>query len=115
VEFRGCAVFVAPQHPLGVTVVGVDGLDDVRALPGVQAALPVEVGRDGPRRIGFANSLVAAVVATAPHPAAAVALWRQVMARVRPRYADAPGSTSSPAAPRPQAATPDPHPVGSPA
>lgn len=97
-DFTGHAVFLGPRHRIGATLEAVDGVADLMALPGVQAAMPVEVARSGRRVIGFDNSLIAAVLATVPDPAAAVALWRRVMNTVRPRYiepADAPETVSA--------------------
>lgn len=82
--FRGHAVFVAPQHPVGVEVLAVDGLDQVQALPGVHVVIPLALA--GTRTDSFQHTMVAAVLGTAPDPAAAVALYRQVMATVRAEY-----------------------------
>lgn len=85
-NFRGHAVFIAPQHPVGARVESVDGLDEIRGLPGVRAVLPVAVG---PRTTSFNETMIAAVLATVAEPAGAVELWRQVMHRIRPNYAAA--------------------------
>lgn len=83
-NFRGHAVFIAPQHPLGARVESVDGLDEIRELPGIRAVLPVTVGA---RTASFNETMIAAVLATVAEPAEAVGLWQEVMRRVRPRYA----------------------------
>jgi biotin carboxylase len=102
-RFTRHAVFVAPQHPVGVEVTSVHGLDQVSALPGVQAVIPLAVG--GSRTDKFQQTMMAAVLAVAGSPRDAVQLWRQVMATVRAGYAEgdipdhyrrAPGSTSAP-------------------
>lgn len=90
VSLNGHAMFVAPQHHIGRTVIRVDGIADAARLPGVRAAIPAEVGGGGPRLIGFDNSLMAAVIATIPDPRAAVALYRDVLHLVRPYYAEPP-------------------------
>lgn len=87
-EFTGYAVFVAPQHPLGVQVKGVEGIDELRGLPGVRVVIPLALG--GSSTESLQNTMIAVVLATAPDPASAVALHREVLNTVRPRYLPAP-------------------------
>jgi len=103
VRFDGHALFVGPQHPVGVTVKGVTGLDRVRGLTGVRHVIPLSVG--GASTARFQDTLMAAVLAVAPTPDAAVRIWRDVMDLVQPEYEStfvrdlyrrAPGSTGSP-------------------
>jgi biotin carboxylase len=102
-RFTGHAVFVAPQHPVGVEVTSVQGLDQVGALPGVRVVIPLALA--GTRTDKFQQTMIAAVLAVAESPGDAVRVWRDVMATVRARYAGtelpdhyrrAPGSTSAP-------------------
>ena len=86
-NFHGHAVFVAPQHPVGVAVREVAGLADVAALPQVRAVIPLALG--GTRTDGFRNTLMAAILATADTPEEAVAVYAEVMATIRPAYAPA--------------------------
>lgn len=85
-RFRAHAVFVAPQHPVGVQVVDVRGLDEVAAMPEVHAVIPLALG--GTSTEAFQRTMVAAVLAVVGDPAAAVRLYREVMGRTRTRYAD---------------------------
>jgi biotin carboxylase len=78
------AVFVSPQHPVGVEVEKVEGLDDVRALPGVRAVIPIAAGSGHTH--AFRGTLIAAVLGSVDSPGEAVALWDKVMSTVRPRY-----------------------------
>jgi biotin carboxylase len=82
--FHRHAVFVAPQHPVGVEVKAVHGLDQVRALPGVHVVIPLSVA--GVRTDSFQHTMIAAVLGTADTPEAAVSLYRDVMALVRGEY-----------------------------
>jgi len=82
--FERYAVFVAPQHPVGVQVTGVSGLDGVAALPGVRAVIPLSTGPV--RTDDFRHTMIAAILGTAPTPGHAAALWRDVMAAVRTEY-----------------------------
>ncbi|MGC4897169.1 ATP-grasp domain-containing protein [Micromonospora sp. DT31] len=79
------AVFVAPQHPVGVEVLGVDGLADVEALPGVRAVIRLAAGAGRTDR--FQDTMIAAVLGTCDTPAEAVRMWQDVMRTVRGRYA----------------------------
>jgi hypothetical protein len=79
------AVFVAPQHPVGVEVIGVDGLSAVNDLPGIRAVIRLAAGARRTDR--FQDTMIAAVLGTCDTPAEAVAMWRDVMRTVRPRYA----------------------------
>ncbi len=79
------AVFVAPQHPVGVQVVGVDGLSAVNDLPGVRAVIRLAAGAGRTDR--FRDTMIAAVLGTCDTPAEAVRMWQDVMRTVRPRYA----------------------------
>lgn len=83
-EFARYAVFVAPQHPVGVQVAQVTGLDEVAALPGVRTVIPLSTGTT--RTDDFQRTMIAAVLATADDPAAAVALWRDVQQTIRAEY-----------------------------
>jgi biotin carboxylase len=83
--FHRHAVFVAPQHPVGVEVTAVHGLDEVRTLPGVRVAIPLSLA--GTRTDSFQHTMIAAVLGTANDPLAAVALYRDVMGTVRGEYA----------------------------
>jgi biotin carboxylase len=82
--FHGHAVFVAPQHPVGVHVEAVEGFAEIAALPGVRAVFPVSTG--GARTDAFNDTMIAAVLGTVPDAASAVALWHDVMRTIRPRY-----------------------------
>jgi biotin carboxylase len=102
-RFARHGVFVAPQHPVGVEVSEVRGLDAVRTLPGVTVVIPLALA--GARTDRFQRTMIAAVLATAESPADAVRVWRDVMATVRAdyvsldipdRYRRAPASTSAP-------------------
>jgi hypothetical protein len=84
-RFDRHAVFVAPQHPVGVEVIAVDGLADVSGLTGVRAVIPLSA-RPG-RTDHFRNTMMAVVLGVVDRPAEAVALWRDVMATLRPSYA----------------------------
>ena len=86
------AVFVAPQHPVGVEVVGVDGLADVNALPGIRAVIRLAAGAGRTDR--FQDTMIAAVLGTCDTPAEAVRMWQDVMRAVRPRYATPAGAAS---------------------
>jgi len=83
-RFHGHAVFVGPQHPVGVRVRGVHGLDEVSAMPGVRAVIPLASA--GTCTDGFRDTLVAAVLASVEGPEDAVGLWRDVMRTVRGDY-----------------------------
>ncbi len=83
-QFDGHAVFVAPQHPVGVRVAGVAGLDEVAALPDVRAVIPLSVRPTSTDR--FHQTMIAAVLGTVPTPQRAVGLWREVMTTVRGEY-----------------------------
>lgn len=83
-HWRGHAVFAAPQHPLGVQVKHVEGLDEVRGLPGVRAVIPLALG--GRSTESMQHTMIAVVLGTVDTPAEAVALHRDVLATVRPRY-----------------------------
>jgi hypothetical protein len=83
-EFTGRAVFVAPQHPVGVEVQRVEGLDEVAVLPGVQAVIPLAVGPG--RTENFQQTLIAAVLGMATSPQDATRLWDDVMRTIRPVY-----------------------------
>lgn len=83
-QFDGYAVFVAPQHPVGVQVTGVAGLDEVAALPDVRAVIPLSVRPTRTDR--FQQTMIAAVLGTVPTPQRAVGLWREVMNTVRGEY-----------------------------
>lgn len=89
-SFTGHAVFVSPQHPVGVEIEKVDGLDEIAALPAVRAVIPLSVGPG--RTDAHRDTLIAAILATVPTPDAAVEVWREAMALIRPQYA---GSTAS--------------------
>jgi hypothetical protein len=78
------AVFVAPQHPLDVEVCSVAGLDEVAAVPGVRAVIPMAGA--GARTAGFQNTLAAVVLGVAGTAAEGVVLWREIMSRVRCAY-----------------------------
>jgi len=102
-RFSGHSVFVAPQHPVGVEVDAVRGLDEVPALPGIKAVIPLALA--GARTDLFQQTMIAAVLATASSPADGVRVWRDVMATVRAdytaldgsdRYRTAPASTHRP-------------------
>lgn len=101
VRFDGHALFVAPQHPVGVVVKDVRGLDEAAAIPGIRAVIPLALG--GTRTDGFHNTLIAAVLGQVRTPEEAVARWEDVMRCVRPEYETdelaahhrrAPGSTA---------------------
>jgi biotin carboxylase len=83
-RFAGHGVFVAPQHPVGVEVATVDGLDQVRGLPGVKVVIPLSLA--GTRTDKFQQTMIAAVLAVADSPQDAVRVWRDVMATVRAGY-----------------------------
>lgn len=83
--FPRYAVFVAPQHPVGVRVECVTGLDAAAAVPGVRAVIPLSA--EPGRTDHFQRTMIAAVLGTADSPASAVALWRQVQSAVRAEYA----------------------------
>lgn len=83
-RFRGHAVFVAPQHPLGVHVEAVHGLDQLQALPGVRVVIPLAVG--GTSTQSLQNTLIAVVLGTVDTPEQGVTLHRQVLATLRPVY-----------------------------
>jgi hypothetical protein len=85
--FRGHAVFVMPQHPLGVQVTAVTGLDEVRALDRVHVVIPMSLA--GSRTDSFQHTVIAVVLGTATAGEQAVSLYRQVMAAVRGEYAPA--------------------------
>jgi biotin carboxylase len=87
VSFTGYGVFVAPQHPVGVAVDRVDGLDRAAQVAGVRAVIPLAAGPV--RTEDFQRTLIAAVLGTADTPRDATRLWREVMAAVRPVYAPA--------------------------
>lgn len=84
-RFERYAVFVAPQHPVGVEVRRVTGLDDVRELPGVRAVIPLST--EPTRTDHFHNTMIAAILATADDPGSAVEVWRQVQKTVCAEYA----------------------------
>jgi biotin carboxylase len=83
-EFDGHAVFAGPQHPVGVAVTGVVGLDRARELTGVRAVIPLSVRPT--RTDGFHQTMIAAVLGTARTPEDAVRLWREVMDTIRGEY-----------------------------
>jgi biotin carboxylase len=78
------AVFAAPQHPLGTKVKQVEGIDSVRALPGVRAVIPLAL--EGSSTESMQHTMIAVVLGTADTAAEAVALHRDVLATVRARY-----------------------------
>lgn len=86
-NFRGHAVFVMPQHPLGVEVTAVHGLAEVRAVPGVHVVIPMSLA--GARTDTFQHTVIAVVLGTAATGPDAVALYESVQARVRAEYAPA--------------------------
>jgi hypothetical protein len=50
----------------------------------VRAVIPLAVA--GASTAGFQNTLIAAILAAVDSPREAVALWREVMGRIRPEY-----------------------------
>ena len=86
-SFRGHAVFVMPQHPLGVLVERVDGLDEVRALDGVHVVIPMSLA--GSRTDSFQHTVIAVVLGTATTGEQAVRLYHRVLAAVCAEYAPA--------------------------
>lgn len=84
-DFARQAVFAAPQHPVGVRVAGVTGLERAAALPGVRAVIPLSVRPTSTE--GFQQTMIAAVLGTADDPEDAVTLWRDVMETIRGEYA----------------------------
>lgn len=83
-QFHRHAVFVAPQHPIGVQVDEVRGLEEVAQLPPVRLVIPLATR--GVRTDHFRHTMVAAVLGVVDGPAAAVELWDRVMRTVRPSY-----------------------------
>jgi biotin carboxylase len=83
-RFDGYAVFVAPQHPVGVRVAKVTGLDRAAAVPGVGAVIPLSVNPTSTD--DFQGTMIAAVLGRAATPERAVTLWRDVMASVKAEY-----------------------------
>jgi biotin carboxylase len=83
-EFSGRAVFVAPQHPVGVKITAVEGLDVVAAMPDVRAVIPLSVRPS--RTDGFHNTMIAAILGAVPTPERAVSLWRAVMSAIHCEY-----------------------------
>jgi hypothetical protein len=83
-RFAGHAVFAAPQHPLGVQVKDVEGIDELRELPGVRTVIPLSLG--GRSTESMQHTMIAVVLGAVATPAQAVALHRAVLATVRPRY-----------------------------
>ena len=84
-RFERHALFVAPQHPVGVQIVEVAGLDQVSGLSGVRAVIPLATGSG--RTDDFRHTMMAVVLGVVDRPAEAVALWGDVMANLRPTYA----------------------------
>lgn len=78
------AVFAAPQHPLGVKVMRVEGLDQVRARPGVRAVIPLAV--QGSSTESLQHTMIAVVLGAVDTAEEAVALHRDVLATVRAGY-----------------------------
>lgn len=107
--FRTHAVFIAPQHPLGVHVERVDGLEDVRSMPGVRAVIPLAVA--GASTEQLQNTMIAAVLATVESAEAGIALHRDVLATVRAVYRPGPDAPAHYTRAVPQA--PDDSPVRS--
>ncbi len=83
-SFDGHAVFVAPQHPVGVRVAKVTGLDKAAAVPGVRAVIPLSVNPT--TTDDFHGTMIAAVLGRTATPEQAVTLWRDVMASVQAEY-----------------------------
>lgn len=83
-RWSGHAVFAAPQHPLGVQVKSVEGIDELRALPGVRTVIPLALG--GASTESMQHTMIAVVLGAVDTPTEAVALHRDVLATVRPRY-----------------------------
>jgi biotin carboxylase len=82
--FHGHAVFTAPQHPLGVRVAEVTGLDAARDVPGVRVVIPLAGA--GASTESQQHTMAAVVLGTAASPAEAVAQHHAVRAAVRARY-----------------------------
>lgn len=82
--FTGYAVFTAVQHPLGARVEDVTGLNDARAVPGVQVVIPLALA--GTSTEMFQHTMAAVVLGTAPTPQAAVTQHRAVLGAIRARY-----------------------------
>jgi len=87
-NFEGHAVFIGPQHPVGVEVKSVEGLDAARALPGVQTVIPLT--KPGTRTDGFKDTMAAAVLAKVATPEEATILWTKVMSTVHGDYSGEP-------------------------
>nr|WP_198151663.1 ATP-grasp domain-containing protein [Kibdelosporangium sp. MJ126-NF4] len=83
-DFRGHAVFYAPQHPVGVRVRKVDGLGELRTLPGIRAVIPLTGA--GTSTEHFRNTMMAAVIGSVATPQDAVTLWHKVMDGVHAEY-----------------------------
>jgi len=83
-HFDGYAVFVAPQHPVGVRVGKVTGLDRAAEVPGVGAVIPLSVKPTSTEN--FQGTMIAAVLGRVATPEQAVTLWRDVMSSVKAEY-----------------------------
>jgi biotin carboxylase len=88
VAFTGHAVFVALQHPLGVEVTGLSGLDEIAALPGVRAVIPLSGVGHSTRSLQ--DTLAALVLGHVVDPVAAVDLQQACYAAFRGTYAGGP-------------------------
>ncbi|GAA1428062.1 hypothetical protein GCM10009616_06820 [Microlunatus lacustris] len=86
--FDGHAVFVALQHPLGVDVTAVDGLDRVRELSGVRALIQLTGAGHSTRSLQ--DTMAALALARVSDPEAAVALQRACYEAFDCRYAGGP-------------------------
>lgn len=78
------AVCITLQHPLGVGVVALDGLDEIRALDGVVTMVPLS--GPGHSTHTLQDTLAALVLATVPDVAAARELWRRCHELFSPSY-----------------------------
>lgn len=85
VVFGGHGVFVALQHPLGVDVTAITGLDEIRDLPNVRAVIGLHEPPHSTRSLQ--DTMAALVLADVPDGAAAVALHRACYRAFRGRYA----------------------------
>ncbi len=88
VRFTGHAVFVALQHPLGVEVATMTGLDEIRALPGVRAVIALSGAGHNTRSLQ--DTMAALVLGAAADPVAAVALQQACYRAFRCTYAGGP-------------------------
>lgn len=98
VQFRGYAISVNLQHPLGARVEMVEGLQEMAQIPGVVAVL--QLTGVGHTSTSAQDALAAVVIASAPTSDAALTLHAACTAAFRPRY-------SGPARPEHQRRTPD--------